>query len=251
MMTYGLLQINRSKNGGDRMLTSNIGQVTACAGEIDNAAQPSRRRPYAEILYEDFLEETRIAFASVVSIMNHRSDSMPDAFVRHHLVAVTREVAEIGRTLLAKASARPGTQTPVDALDSEVANLSRSFPNRLRRAGDFGLPSKTIVPWPLVQVFRLLVHDFLKVILQNVSQTAELQASLQKTGNMLRLEISNINLRKEHHLLGRLKGRLQFRQRLDALDGRVVAGDNGISILIPNAVFVASPLSRSTRENFI
>jgi hypothetical protein len=237
-MTYGLLQTNRSENGGDCVHSSNRVRGTNFAEEIDNAGQPNRRRPHAEILYEDFLEETRTAFANVVSIMNHRSDSVPDAFVRHHLVAMTREVAEIGRTLLAKSSARPDTQDLVDALDIEVANLNRSFPNRLRRTGDWGLPSKALVPWTILQVFRLLVHDLLKGILQNVSKTTELHARLQKTGSLLRLEISNINLGNEHRLLGRLKSRLQFRQRLDALGGHVVAGDQSISIIIPNAALL-------------
>jgi hypothetical protein len=250
-MTYVLLKNSHSENGGERVLTLNSGQATACAEEIESRGQPNRRRLHTEILYEDFLEETRTAFANVVSAMNHRSESIPDAFVRHHLVAVTREVAEIGRVLLAKASVRPHTQNLVEAFDREIADLSRSFPNRLRRTGASGLSSKTVAPWTIVQVFRLLVNDFLKSILQNVSQATELHASLQKTGTMLRLDIKNINIRNETHLLGCLKSRFQFRQRLDALGGRVEADDQAISILIPNAVFLGSAFLQSTRENLM
>jgi len=102
-MTGGLLKNNHSGNGGERVRSLNSRQAAAAAEETENGAKRNNRGLHAETLYEDLLEETRAAFANVVSIMNHRSDSMPDAFVRHHLVAVTKEVADIGRALLAKA----------------------------------------------------------------------------------------------------------------------------------------------------
>jgi hypothetical protein len=126
-------------------------------------------------------------------------------------------------------------QTPclVRALEEEIAQFKRLFPDRIQSISTSISTLRFIPSWNVEFIFRLLVRTVIFDGLQSAEPKSRVSLRMRRDRDMLRLSVDGSSPCTEGEFLARISHPRRLKCLLSSLGGRLESGPKGIALRIP------------------
>jgi hypothetical protein len=221
--------ILRHSSAGSGTASTAVGVTANVMPFVRNARDQQTR-----VLLEAVLCEIQEALRESVEALYRRRSFSNDAIIRSELMKVASEIngsiAHVDSWLRYH-----DDQTPclVRALEEEIAQFKRLFPDRIQSISTSISTLRFIPSWNVEFIFRLLVRTVIFDGLQSAEPKSRVSLRMRRDRDMLRLSVDGSSPCTEGEFLARISHPRRLKCLLSSLGGRLESGPKGIALRIP------------------
>jgi hypothetical protein len=188
----------------------------------------------AQLAVEQAVHEAREALRAASELVASRGLAMNDAYLRHHLLSLAREITALSMSVKAQpCQTELGPPSFAHVLDKEIQSVAMLFPNRrnqiVRRAVAVDFRSS----WTAAYIFGSLARTMVTDAIRQTSPETGLSVRLRQDREILRFGIDGAGSCAEAELMNRIAHPRRFRALVSSLSGRIESAPNGITIWMP------------------
>jgi hypothetical protein len=188
----------------------------------------------AQLGVEEALHEAREALRAASELVANRGMAMKDAYLRHHLLSLAREISALSMSVKAQpCQTELGPPSFASILDEEIAYVGAMFPHRQGQIRRTAVTIDFFPSWTATHIFGLIARTLVRDAIWNTEPDARLFVRLRQDRAMLRFRIDGVGGCTEPELMSRIAHPRRFLALVCSLSGRIESAPNGITIRMP------------------
>ncbi len=188
----------------------------------------------AQVGVEEALHEAREALRAASELVASRGLAMNDAYLRHHLLSLAREISALSMSVKAQpCQTELGPPSFASILDEEIACVGAMFPDRQGQIRRTAVTVDFFPSWTATHIFGLIARTLVRDAIRNSEPDAMLSVRLRQDRATLRFGIDGVGGCTEPELMARIAHPKRFLALVHSLSGRIESAPNGITIQMP------------------
>jgi hypothetical protein len=171
---------------------------------------------------------------TATDIVARKSGSSNDTFLRHHLMAVAREISSLSTSMIVDFLDCHAEAVCLSTIvEQEFAYASGVYPNRSTKIRK-GACSPIILPsWSAAVLFRRVVRILIHDVIRNANSEKSWSVRLRARNSVVRLGIDGGGSCSESDLMSRVCNPRRLKSLLAALGAEIEDAPNGITLSVP------------------